>query len=140
MPPRPRVQAPRWTAATRRTCWASSGRPSERDNWGLTGDTGKGELQIPCFFDRGTFWVLPLNYFYIPKHASAYLFPQSVKIHDFCSGPISVDPICPQPKAIATALGQNVAKPGAGFQAVLIVCICLYHLNNLIMFIIYAFI
>ena len=48
-------------------------------------------------FDRGTFWVLPLTYFYISKSARAYLFPQSVKIYSFCSGPISVDPICPQP-------------------------------------------
>ena len=48
------------------------------------------------FVDRGTFWVLPLTYFYLPKSARAYLFPQSVKNHYFCSGPISVDPICPQ--------------------------------------------
>ena len=48
------------------------------------------------FFDRGTFWVLPLTYFYLPKSAWAYLFPQSVKAHYFCSGPISADPICPQ--------------------------------------------
>ena len=27
----------------------------------------------------------------------AYLFPRSVKISYFCSGPISVDPMCPQP-------------------------------------------
>ena len=47
-------------------------------------------------FERGTFWVLPLTYFHIPQRAWAYLFPQSVKIHYFCSGPISVDPICPQ--------------------------------------------
>ena len=49
------------------------------------------------FFDRGTFWVLPLTCFYIHKSARVYLFPQSVKIDYFCSGPISVDPICPQP-------------------------------------------
>ena len=30
-------------------------------------------------FDGGTFWVLPLTYFYLPKSARAYLFPQSVK-------------------------------------------------------------
>ena len=24
--------------------------------------------------DRGTFWALPLNYFYLPKSARAYLF------------------------------------------------------------------
>ena len=49
------------------------------------------------FFDRGTFWVLPLAYFYLPKSARAYLFPKSVKNHYFCSSPISVDPICRQP-------------------------------------------
>ena len=49
-------------------------------------------------FDRGTFWVLPLTYFYLPKSARAHLFPQSVKIHYLCSGPISVDPISPQPR------------------------------------------
>ena len=32
-----------------------------------------GSLQI-SFFDRGTFWVLPLAYFYPPKSARAYLF------------------------------------------------------------------
>ena len=49
------------------------------------------------FFDRGTFWVLPLTYFYLPNSARAYLCPQYVKIHYFCSGPVSVDPIRPQP-------------------------------------------
>ena len=27
-----------------------------------------------------------------------YFFTQSIKMHYFCSDPISVDPICPQPK------------------------------------------
>ena len=50
------------------------------------------------FFDRRTFWVLPSTYFYLPKGARAYLFPQSIEINYlFCSGPVSVDPICPQP-------------------------------------------
>ena len=49
-------------------------------------------------FGRGTFWVLPLTLFHLPKSATAYLFLQSIKIHGFCSGPISVDPICPQSK------------------------------------------
>ena len=43
--------------------------------------------------------VLPLTYFHLPKSARAYLFPQSVKIHYFCSGPIGADPTCPQPTA-----------------------------------------
>ena len=49
------------------------------------------------FFDRGTCWVLPLTYLYIPKSARAYLFPPSVQIPYFCSGRISLDPISPQP-------------------------------------------
>ena len=53
-----------------------------------------GSLQISCFLTEG---VLPLTYLYIPKSSSSYLFPQSVKIDYFCSGPISVDPVCPQP-------------------------------------------
>ena len=35
----------------------------------------------------------------IPKRVRAYFF-QSVKIHYLFSGPISVDPICPQPKRL----------------------------------------
>ena len=52
------------------------------------------------FFDRGAFWVLPLTYFYLPKsaRAHAHLFRQSVKMCCFCSRPISVVPICPQPR------------------------------------------
>ena len=46
------------------------------------------------FCDRGTFWVLPLTYFYL----RTYLFSQ-VKVHYFCSGPISADPVCPQPRS-----------------------------------------
>ena len=58
-----------------------------------------GSLQVSCFLDRGTFWVLPLTYFHLPKSARAYLFPQSVEIHYFCSGPISVDPVSLQPRS-----------------------------------------
>ena len=45
-----------------------------------------------------------LAYFYIPKSARAYLFPQSVKNHYYCSGPISLDPICPQ--SIGMGMGR----------------------------------
>ena len=43
-------------------------------------------------FDRGTLGILSLTYFYIPKSAGAYLFPQSFNIQYFCDGPIIVDP------------------------------------------------
>ena len=52
----------------------------------------------------------PLTYFYLPKSARAYLFPQFVKIHYFCSGPISVDPICPQP-SVPRDLRARVSRP-----------------------------
>ena len=71
-----------------------------------------GSLQISCFL-TGTFWVLPLTYFDIPKSARAYLFSQSVKIHYFCSGPISVDPICPQPSFLQCPAVRNALLRGS---------------------------
>ena len=32
-------------------------------------------------------------YFYLPKSARAYILPQSVRTHYFCSGPMRADPI-----------------------------------------------
>ena len=61
-----------------------------------TNGVGTNGVTANFMFSDGAFWVL-LTCFYIPKSARVYLFPQSVKIHFFCSGPISVDPICPQP-------------------------------------------
>ena len=67
---------------------------SERDKWIST----NGVTVNFMFFDRGTFWVLPLTYCYLPNSARAHLFfPQSVKTHYLCSGPIGADPVCPQP-------------------------------------------
>ena len=63
---------------------------------GQMGSALMGSLQSLCFL-TGTLWVFPLIDVYIPKSARAHLFPQSVKNGYFCSGPISVDPICPQP-------------------------------------------
>ena len=73
---------------------------------GQTGSALMGSPQISCFL-TGTFWVLTLTYFYLPKSAMAYLFPQSVEIHYFCSGPISVHPICPQPRAARQGGGRR---------------------------------
>ena len=49
---------------------------------------------------RGTVGLLPLTYFYLPKSDGAYLFIQSDEINYFCSGPVSVDRICPQPRQL----------------------------------------
>ena len=78
---------------------APEGREAGRlrgDRKGTNGVSTMGSLQISCFL-TGTFWVLPLIYFYIPRSARAYPFYPTYQIHYFCSGPISVDPICPQP-------------------------------------------
>ena len=45
---------------------------------GTTGVSTNGVTANLMFFDRGTFWVLPLMYFYLPKSARAYLFPQPI--------------------------------------------------------------
>ena len=81
---------------------------------GQMGSALMGSLQISMWFDRGTFWVLPLTYFCLPKGARTYLFPQSVEINDFRSGPVSVDPICPQPKAHRRPDRPREASPPDG--------------------------
>ena len=43
-------------------------------------------------FDRELFWVLPLTYFYLPKSARAYLFPQSVKFITFAAAALALTP------------------------------------------------
>ena len=58
---------------------------------GQNGVSTNGVTANHLFFDRGTFRVLPLTCFYLPKSAVAYLFPQSVKNHYFCSGHIRAD-------------------------------------------------
>ena len=50
-------------------------------------------LQMFMLFDRGTFRVLPLTYFDLPKSARAYLFLQSVEIHiSFAAAPFVSTP------------------------------------------------
>ena len=62
------------------------------------GSAPMGSLRMLACFDRGAFWVLPLTYFIMFKSARAYLFPQSAKIHYFCSGPTGAGLTCPQPR------------------------------------------
>ena len=37
-----------------------------------------------------------------------YIFSQSLKIHCFCCGPISVDPSCPQPNDITIIITTTI--------------------------------
>ena len=51
---------------------------------------------------------------YLPKSARAYPSPQSDRSLCFCSGPISVDPICPQPNDVGrdrALLGRSNSAP-----------------------------
>ena len=92
-------------------------RSGEAVGKGQTGSALIGSLQISCnvFFDRRTFWALPLTYFDIVKSARSYLFPQSFKIHYFCSGPISVDPIYLQPRGAPDGCpDQSCSSKGLG--------------------------
>ena len=82
------------TANTDKNLYTNSAAPK-----GTNGVSTNGVTASSMLFDTGTFWVLPLTYFHLPKSARAYRFLQSVETHYFCSGPISVDPVCPQPRA-----------------------------------------
>ena len=73
-----------WLPGRRRRTYEALGK-------GQMGSALMGPLQISCFL-------------------MAYLFPQSVKMHYFCSGPIRADPICPQPRLSAEALEAAVAR------------------------------
>ena len=44
------------------------------------------------FFDRGTFWALSLAYFYLPKSARAFRFPNLSKFMIFAAAPLVLTP------------------------------------------------
>ena len=81
-----------------RAGWARAARegPRRQTRKGTNGISTNGVTASFMFVDRGTSWVLPLTYVCLPQSARAHLSPICQKYY-FCSGPISVDPICPQP-------------------------------------------
>ena len=44
------------------------------------------------FFDRGTFWVLPIIYFYLPKVPGRTFFPNLSKLITFAAAPLVLTP------------------------------------------------
>ena len=77
---------------------------------GTNGVSIMGSPQIQCVFDRGTFGVLPLTYFYFCQKCQGVPFsPIGQKSLLVYGGPVSVDPICPQPAA-AHAPRSTAAK------------------------------
>ena len=85
-------------------------RGQESFRRGTNGISTNGVTAICMPFDRGTFWPLPLTYFTLifPKVPGRTFSHQCVEIVDFCSGPISVDPVCPQPDSPHTRLSAPV--------------------------------
>ena len=76
------------------------------------------------FVDGGTFWVLPLTYIDFPKVPGRTFFPQTVNVYiTCCSGPISVDPICPQPN----------------YNLHYSIIICLYYLSTMVYYTIHVY-
>ena len=49
------------------------------------------------FFDGRTFCALPLTYFYLPKSARAYLFPNLSKLVAFAAAPLLLTPFVRNP-------------------------------------------
>ena len=64
-----------------------------------------GSLQMSCFIDRGTFWVLPLTYFIFPKVPGRTFSPNRSKFITFAAAPLVLTPVvCSQ--------GHRDACPG----------------------------
>ena len=78
---------------------------------GHLGSALRGSLQVSCLLTEG-FRGTPVNLlvYDICTSDRAHLFPQSVKLSFFCSGPISVEPICPQPSLCARTLACAVVS------------------------------
>ena len=59
------------------------------------------------FFDRGTFWVLPLSYFYTPRSARARLFPQpDNKNITFAAAPFVLTPFVRNQTCLSDGIRQ----------------------------------
>ena len=59
---------------------------------GTNGVSTNGVTANFMFFERGTFWVLPLIYCYLPKSAGAFLFPNLSKFITFAAAPVVLTP------------------------------------------------
>ena len=74
-----------------------------------------GSLQISCFFDGGTFWVLSLTYFYLhKKSARAYLFPHSVECYYFAAAPLVSTPFVSNQQEFSAPRGRIQFRKGLG--------------------------
>ena len=87
---------------------------------GTNGVSTNGVTEFFRLFDRWTFWVLQLTYFYLPqKGARAYIFPQPDKIYDFAAAPLMLTPCVRNQFAIGPSTQEtnaldDVPEPIAG--------------------------
>ena len=80
--------------------WRAPGmQESEMGQMGQMGSALMGSLQISCFLTEGLFGYSPQPTFISPEVPGRTFFRNLSKLFTFCSGPVSVDPICPQPTA-----------------------------------------
>ena len=94
---------------------------------GTSGVSTNGVTANLMCFDSGTFFGTPVNLLLSSQKCQGVPVPQSVKLGCFCSRPISVDPICPQPRhgghgGPPVRLGGHAAGPWAGLET----CACVY--------------
>ena len=68
------------------------GRSERSCRKGTSGVNTSGVTASFMLFDGGTFWVLPLSYFYLPKSARAYFFPNLSKFITFAAAPLVLSP------------------------------------------------
>ena len=68
-----------------------------------------GHCEFSCLLDRD-FLGTPVNLLLSSQSARAHLFIQSVKFFYICLGPISADPICPQPNDQARASDEDIGR------------------------------
>ena len=75
-----------------------------------------GSLQMFMFFDRD-FSGTPVNLLLYSQKCQGVPFSPICQIHYFCSSPISVDPICPQPTRCAQELETEMVVMQRNAQA-----------------------
>ena len=92
--------------------WAerAASPPPSCSERGTNGVSANGVTANLVFFDKGTFCVLPLTYFYHPKSDRAYLFPS--KSITFAASPLMLTPFVRNRSVrwLATAAPSRTAK------------------------------
>ena len=79
---------------------------------GTNGVSTNGVTATFMLLDRGTFWVLPLTFFYLPKSARVCRFTQSVKFMTSAAAPLVLTPFV-RNQGSRTAASRSTAPPSS---------------------------